>query len=149
MRNYFEVFAELQTNKTQFVEIVLVSARGSTPANAGARAIVVASGIICGTVGGGKVEAKAISHAQNLLNSVENLVDFVIWNLQKDVGMTCGGEVKLYFEVHNHNAWKVAVFGAGHVAQALVPLLTTLDCAITCIDSRAEWLNRLLSGKSK
>lgn len=145
MSSYFGTFSENLNNKTPFVEVVLVSARGSTPANAGARALVGADGLISGTVGGGKVEAKAIAYAQSLLaqTSSTTKVDFVVWNLQTDVDMTCGGEVKFYFELHNQNVWKIAVFGAGHVAQALIPTLLTFDCAVTCIDTREEWLNLL------
>jgi xanthine dehydrogenase accessory factor len=35
------------------------------------------------------------------------------------------------------------VFGAGHVAQQLVDVLVRLDCRVTCIDTREEWLARL------
>ncbi len=65
------------------------------------------------------------------------------WNLQTDIGMTCGGEVKLFFDVHATTAWPIVVFGAGHVAQALVRLLVQLDCHVTCIDTREEWLAKL------
>jgi xanthine dehydrogenase accessory factor len=57
--------------------------------------------------------------------------------------MTCGGTVRLYFEVFNQNKWEITVFGAGHVSQALIPLLLTLDCHVTCIDPREEWLGKL------
>ncbi|HKB80399.1 MAG TPA: XdhC family protein, partial [Thermoanaerobaculia bacterium] len=61
----------------------------------------------------------------------------------KDVGMTCGGVVKLYFESHNARRWNIVVFGAGHVANALITLLVHFDCAVTCIDPRKEWLEKL------
>jgi xanthine dehydrogenase accessory factor len=70
---------------------------------------------------------------------------FFVWNLQKDVGMTCGGEVKLYFEAQGTKTWDIAVFGAGHVAQALVPLLCTLECRVHCFDPRSEWIEPLPS----
>jgi xanthine dehydrogenase accessory factor len=35
------------------------------------------------------------------------------------------------------------VFGAGHVASAVVACLGQLDCHVTCIDPRAEWLDRI------
>lgn len=59
--------------------------------------------------------------------------------------MTCGGAVKLYFEPHPAGgaAWTIAIFGAGHIAQALLPVLIPLPCALACFDSRAEWLDRL------
>jgi xanthine dehydrogenase accessory factor len=70
---------------------------------------------------------------------------FAEWTLKTDVGMTCGGAVKLYFEPHPAEgaAWTIAIFGAGHVAQALLPVLAPLPCALLCFDSRAEWIARL------
>jgi xanthine dehydrogenase accessory factor len=57
--------------------------------------------------------------------------------------MTCGGIVKLYFESHNVGRWRIVVFGAGHVANAVVSTLVHLDCNLTCIDPREEWLAKL------
>jgi xanthine dehydrogenase accessory factor len=57
--------------------------------------------------------------------------------------MTCGGIVRVYFEAFNVTRWKIVVFGAGHVANTLVDLLVKLDCRVTCIDPREEWLERL------
>jgi xanthine dehydrogenase accessory factor len=72
---------------------------------------------------------------------------FVNWALRADVGMTCGGSVKLYIEPHaagGHGAaWPVWIFGAGHVVQALVPVLAPLDCLLTVVDPRREWLDKL------
>jgi xanthine dehydrogenase accessory factor len=137
---------ELHQKQIPFVEIILVDARGSTPADQGCRAIIGLNGLIAGTVGGGKVEARAINFALEMLNDESALKSsFVTWNLQKDIGMTCGGEVKLFFQVYNTNNWNIAVFGAGHVAISLISLLTTLDCKITCIDPRIEWLDKIVN----
>jgi xanthine dehydrogenase accessory factor len=58
--------------------------------------------------------------------------------------MTCGGEVTLFFECLGGNGdWTVALFGAGHVAQALCRILVTLDCRILVFDSRKDWLAAL------
>jgi len=37
----------------------------------------------------------------------------------------------------------VAVFGAGHVAAALAHCLSQLDCRLSCIDPRQEWLDKI------
>lgn len=106
--------------------------------------IVTPQGLHTGTVGGGKVERKAIEESQRLLRSdVEQPTRSVEWNLNQDVGMTCGGSVHLVFEVFNRQTWHIVVYGAGHVAQALIPILLTLECQVTCIDSRPEWLEKL------
>jgi xanthine dehydrogenase accessory factor len=58
--------------------------------------------------------------------------------------MTCGGWVSVYFEVRGRAlGWNVAIFGAGHIAQVPCRFLAELDCRVTCIDTRPEWLERL------
>ena len=69
--------------------------------------------------------------------------ELVTWNLQTDIGMTCGGEVKFFFELYLCNDWKISLFGAGHIAQALVPILLQMNCRVTWLDQRQDWLSRL------
>ena len=104
--------------------------------------LVTAQGIAVGTVGGGKIEARALTEAALMLQNGA-ASQFASWNLQTDLGMTCGGMARLFFETFNLSRWNIAIFGAGHVAQALVRVLLPLPCAITCFDSRGEWLERL------
>ena len=135
-----ELFDALQS----FVTITLVAIRGSAPQVIGAKAIVTSDGIEAGTVGGGKIEAAAVEHARMLLEKQDDqpICELVKWNLQTDIGMTCGGEVQLMFEVVRNDAWPIVVFGAGHISQQLVPLLLTLNCRVTWIDPRMEWLSK-------
>lgn len=144
MPTFFDALGELMAAEVPLVTVTIVDTVGSVPQDRGAKAIVTADGLHFGTVGGGKVETKAIAEAQKMLRGeIADTTHFVQWNLNKDVGMTCGGIVKLYFEAHNAGRWKIVVFGAGHTAQALVSLLVHLDCHLTCIDPRNEWLSRL------
>lgn len=143
---YIQRYMELADTGTPFVSVTMVDAIGSTPQDAGSKMLVTAGGNFYGTVGGGRVEAKAIDHALAMLNDKTDepkRTDFIDWNLQKDVGMTCGGSVKLYFESTNHRPWRIVIFGAGHVTQSLVRLLAALPCRATCIDPRADWLAKL------
>ncbi len=130
---------------TSFVCVTLVEIKGSTPRAQGGRMLVTASGLYSGTVGGGLVEAKALEFAQEFLDETDISAEtkFVQWNLNRDIGMSCGGSVKLFFERFHTNPWEIVIFGAGHVAQALIPLLLTLDCKLTCFDTRSEWLGKL------
>lgn len=136
-------WAFCQDIREAFQVVTLVFGRGHVPQDLGAKAIITKSGLVYGTVGGGKVEAKAIQRAQERLKNEAKDPELLCWNLQRDVGMTCGGEMTLLFESHGSEKWQIAVFGAGHVAQALVPLLSTLDCRIFCIDPREEWLKKI------
>lgn len=138
-----KVAENLRTDQIPFVTITLVHIVGSSPQDVGARALVTSEGLYAGTVGGGKVELKAIAHAKSLLSSSATH-DFQQWNLKTDVGMTCGGVVSFFFEVYRpQDSWNIAVFGAGHVAQELVRTLLPLNCQVFCIDPRKDWLDKL------
>ena len=143
---YIEQLAKLVATGKPFVAVTMVEAIGSTPQDMGTKMLVTESGLTFGTVGGGRIEFKAIEQAQQMLTAVGTECRmFAEWNLQRDVGMTCGGVVKLFFEAYNVDDWHIVIFGAGHVAQALVSCLLQLDCRITCIDGRTEWLAKLPS----
>ena len=144
---FYEQLVTLEREGTGFILVVLVEALGSTPQDSGAKMLVTTAGRHIGTVGGGRVEARAISVAQEMLASTTGLATprFVNWSLKGDVGMTCGGSVKLYFEPHapTGKEWPIAIFGAGHIVQALVPVLLPLPCSLTVCDPRADWLGQL------
>jgi xanthine dehydrogenase accessory factor len=141
---FLETLNELIAAEVPLVTVTVVDTAGSVPQDRGAKMIVTGNGLHYGTVGGGKVETKAIAEAQRMLHGERaESTHFVQWSLNKDVGMTCGGVVKLYFEAHNSGRWNIVVFGAGHVANALITLLVHFDCAITCVDPRPEWLDKL------
>lgn len=138
----WEQIAALRREGVDAVVVTITAARGSVPGQIGAKAIVTAGGLISGNLGGGKVEAKAIEHAVAFLKGDEPCLGLT-WNLQRDVGMTCGGEMGFLFEkVAADVPWHLAVFGAGHVAQALVPVLATLACRIDVFDTRSDWLEK-------
>ena len=141
--SYIEALSSLAFSGVPFVSVTMVQSAGSTPQDAGSKMLVTPAGRVHGTVGGGKVEHAAIQFAIEMIQDVTRDREIVDWNLQRDIGMTCGGWVKLYFEVYNRNDWHIFVFGAGHVSQALIRVLLTLDCRITCVDSRSDWLDRI------
>lgn len=134
---------ELQLKARDFVIVTLLDIKGSAPQNIGAKMLVSSEGLEFGTIGGGKVELHALGVSKKILetNVLQN-PSIVTWNLQKDIGMSCGGEVKILFEHYTKPSWKIVIFGAGHIAQALTRTLAPLNCHITCVDSRKEWLDK-------
>lgn len=148
MPTFFEQLVDLVNRDIPCVSVTLVDVIGSVPNRPGAKMIVTSDGLLTGTVGGGKVEKRAIDEALRLLNGTRlHETWFVQWSLNQDIGMTCGGSVKLYFEAFHVGTWQIVIFGAGHVSHALISILITLDCRITCIDPREEWLSRLPDSK--
>jgi len=141
--NFLSAFKEFLENEQEFVVVTLVKKIGAAPQEIGAKAIVTRQGLEYGTVGGGKVEKRAIEQARQMLESNSSCA-FYDWNLQKDIGMTCGGVVSFFLERYSAvNPFCLVIFGAGHIAQALIRLLLHLDCRVICFDSREEWLNKL------
>ena len=95
----------MQTMKQQFsagMDLILVTvtaASGATPRGAGARMLVNEQGRICGTIGGGAVEHRAIQIAQTVL--MEKSSRYHDFTLTRDdvekLGMICGGAVQVFF----------------------------------------------------
>ena len=144
-RSFIQQIESLHRAGTPFCVATIVDARGSIPQIVGARAIFTGKGLAHGTVGGGTLEVTCQKKARELLSGDKAVsTEFQRYNLQKDLGMTCGGELALFFEVHRQElSWNIVVFGAGHVAQSLCRFLVELDCHVVCVDTRAEWLDRL------
>jgi xanthine dehydrogenase accessory factor len=152
MSGYWEHLHQLLSAGKPFVAVTLVDVVASAPGTPGAKMLVTEQGLEFGTIGGGSLEMKTLAEAQAMLaaggarpaepgTAARNR--FVEWDLRRDVGMTCGGVVRLYFEAHNLGNWQIAIFGAGHCSQALVRLLLTLPCQVTVIDPRSQWLAKL------
>jgi xanthine dehydrogenase accessory factor len=141
----FRRMHELSERGEPFAVCTLLSSMGHAPQEPGAKALITREGLCEGTVGGGKLENKAIQTARALLENPPAAAKPIIhdWDLQKDVGMSCGGRAALLFEVFGAQAWAICIFGAGHVAQALTRALLPLSCRLTCVDTRADWVERL------
>ena len=140
---HIEKLSQLAKAGEPFVVVTMIETQGSSPQELGAKMLVDSSGLVHGTIGGGKVEHRAIEHATQMLIEASKNREVLEWNLNRDIGMTCGGIVKFFFEVYNREDWQIVIFGAGHVAQALVRVLQNLNCQVTCIDTRQEWLDRM------
>ncbi len=143
--SFYQKVIELIERSESFVVVTVTSTHGSAPTDVGSKMIVSAAGLYDGSVGGGRVEAKAIDHAQEMLRGglANSTTD---WSLKADVGMTCGGRVAFYYEAHNVATWKIVIFGAGHVSGAVARALNQLQCRVTCVDPRADWLAKLPAG---
>jgi xanthine dehydrogenase accessory factor len=144
-RAYIDRLGELAQTGRPFVAVTLVGIRGSAPQETGSKMLVDASGLVWGTVGGGRIEQAAIAHAVSMLgrDKTWRSTELVQWNLQTDIGMTCGGVVQLLFEAVNHRVWNIVIFGAGHVSAAVIECLKSIDCHVQCFDPREQWLDRI------
>ncbi|MEM7600339.1 MAG: xanthine dehydrogenase accessory protein XdhC [Verrucomicrobiota bacterium] len=145
--NPWEDIARLCEKGEDLVVVTITAVRGSVPGEEGAKAVITGQGLQAGTIGGGKIEAKAIEVARELLEKPKGKVLSHCWNLRKDVGMTCGGEMSLIFErITAKSSWHVVIFGAGHVAQSLIQVLARMKCRVDVVDPRPDWLGGIGAG---
>ncbi|MWV14125.1 xanthine dehydrogenase accessory protein XdhC [Pseudomonas sp. R-28-1W-6] len=146
MNNWLEALADLQQQDQPCVLVTVIEERGSTPRNAGAK-MVVAAERSHDTIGGGHLEYKALQIAREMLAAGARQPRLERFTLGASLGQCCGGATVLLFEPMGRAQARIAVFGAGHVGRALVPLLASLPCKVRWIDSReAEFPDPLPRG---
>lgn len=137
MNNWISALADLQARDEPCVLVTIIEELGSTPRNAGSK-MVVGADRIYDTIGGGHLEFKAMEIAREMLASGQPATRLERFSLGASLGQCCGGVNVLLFEPMGRPQARIAVFGAGHVGRALVPLLAGLPCQVRWIDSRAE-----------
>ncbi len=135
MNNWISALADLQARGEPGILVTIIEELGSTPRNAGSK-MVVSAERIHDTIGGGHLEYKAMEIAREMLASGTRQTRLERFNLGASLGQCCGGVNVLLFEPMGEPVAQIAVFGAGHVGRALVPLLASLPCRVRWIDSR-------------
>lgn len=133
--------------------MTVISIAGSTPREAGSKMVVTDAQSI-DTIGGGHLEFDAIKTAREMLSGGtrgknNTSTEIRSYPLSSKLGQCCGGAVKVLFEVCNRHAQHIAIFGAGHVAKALVPILAQLPLRISWIDSREDLFSHPLPANVK
>lgn len=118
--------------------VVVTDVKGSTPRDPGARMLVAGGRIVWGTIGGGKLELLARDHAKELLSQGRAVSETKAYPLAESAGQCCGGSVSVFFETFHWARPTIAIFGAGHVGQALASLAPWMGANVLLIDNRTE-----------
>ena len=147
MESWFKVVNTLEQLGEPYVLITVMGARGSTPRDSGTKMVVTANESYC-TIGGGHLEYMAIEHARDMIkkgkpdfkdgSKSETKTDQKIehFPLGAKLGQCCGGSTSLFFELFTGAELNIVLFGAGHVAKTLVPILAQLPCRLFWVDNR-------------
>lgn len=129
------------------VLVTVLATRGSVPRDAGTWMAVFAQDLLA-TIGGGRLELDAIEMARSMLHVAATPLQEHSFSLGPRLGQCCGGEVRLRFErIGSSDAealtrrlapvlTPVALFGGGHVGQALARVLALLPVELRWMDSR-------------
>lgn len=147
---------QLLSNDCDIVTARVTATSGSSPRHKDAYMIISSSGERAGTVGGGEIEHRTEEICRKTLKTKtpSSIYHFNLNTTGKDaLDMACGGEAEMlieYFEGGHPEKYTapparittVYIFGGGHVAQALEPLLRSADFKTVVIDDREEFASR-------
>lgn len=89
-------YAAVKVARENIAIVSVVETAGSVPREAGTR-MIVTSGDMFGTIGGGQLEFEAIAEARNRLKS-DLASGFVVYPLGPELGQCCGGSVTVLIE---------------------------------------------------
>ncbi|NRB67598.1 MAG: xanthine dehydrogenase accessory protein XdhC [Vibrio sp.] len=135
--NWIHELAQLEKNSEPCVMVTVLEDRGSVPRDAGTKMLVTRDRLIA-TIGGGHLEHIATKMAREMLLAGERSLKVERFNLGARLGQCCGGMATLSFEPIGTAQKHLVVFGAGHVAKALLHIVSTLPFRVTWIDERED-----------
>ena len=132
---YNEIQASLKHGERIAVATV-VKTIGAAPCGVGTKLLVHADGSINGSLSGAKVDAQAAQEAMQALHEGHSHLVHIHLDADQAVG-SCGATLELFIEILYPEP-RLIIAGAGHVAQALARLATSLDFRIVVIDDRRD-----------
>lgn len=139
MHLYSEI-AQLVAEGRSFVLATVIESGGSTPQKPGSKMVVLPDRTVRGTVGGGAIEMQIIQASMELLDSPQPH-RIIETHLTHDLGMCCGGKMKIFLEKHSKIP-KLWIYGGGHVGRELAGLAKQVGFRVTVVDERPEWASR-------
>lgn len=134
---WLTALAECQQRGIPAVLVTVLRTAGSTPRECGSKMLVTAQHSY-DSIGGGHLEYQSTLHARTMLDTSSAPQQLQEFNLGADLGQCCGGKVQVLFERLVTTIPTLTLFGAGHVAKALLPLLIPLPINVRWVDSREE-----------
>ena len=144
--------------RNNIILATIIKAKGSVPRNENV-SMAISSSKQYGTIGGGELEYQVIKESNDLLNNLDCNQKIIELPLGPTLGQCCGGFVKIQLskfkngknlllkhdlkeQIINQNQ-NLYIFGAGHVANALLSKLDGVGFNIFVIDSRENFISKI------
>lgn len=141
-KTWFDALHQCQQQGKSYVLVTLLATAGSTPRNGGTK-MLVCDDCTFDTIGGGHLEFAVIKQARAMLIENNSSQKVEHYPLSSKLGQCCGGATNVLFEVFTQHTQHIAIYGMGHVAKALVPILAQLPLQISWIDNRQNMLDEI------
>ncbi len=140
--------------------VEVARAKGSTPREQGAW-MLVSSGAIFGTIGGGQLEYMAIDKTRQTLREQRRSALALSIPLGPEIGQCCGGRVEVAIrsldaasckrllrrvEAADDALPRIFIFGGGHVGHALAEAFVLLPVRAVVVETRADAVEDMPDG---
>ncbi len=142
VKSWFQAIEQCHLSGKSYVLVTLLASAGSTPRSQGTK-MVITEDQIFDTIGGGHLEYDVISKAKKILLKNQSHQSIEHYPLSSKLGQCCGGATNVLFELINEQTQSLWIFGAGHVARALVPIVAQLPYHIRWIDNRKDMIDSI------
>jgi len=134
--NWYQAVALCEDQGEPYVLVTVLGVTGSVPREPASKMVVTGTQSY-DTIGGGHLEYRICQQARERLAKKDFISEMANFPLGASLGQCCGGSVSVLLEAHPGCEQELVIFGAGHVAKALVTILGGLPWRVTWIDERA------------
>ncbi len=136
-QKWFEAVQKCEQRGIAYVIATVLGVAGSSPRDQGSKMVITMDQEV-DTLGGGHLEFKVMEHARELIKKGEAGNQIKHYPLGASLGQCCGGSVTVLLESFVMQGLNITVFGAGHVAKALMNILGAMPGQIRWVDNRID-----------
>lgn len=135
--NWYQAVADCERAGEPYVLVTILGVAGSVPREPSSKMVVTGEQTY-DTIGGGHLEYRIIARAREQLVARQYRCELEHFPLGASLGQCCGGSVSVLLEGQAGSEANVVIFGAGHVARALVTITGDLPWRVTWVDQRPD-----------
>jgi len=143
MPDLFDEILKIRAEGRRGVVATIISTKGSTPRETGAKMLILEDGKFLGSVGGGCMEAEVWQEAMKVMAEDKPRtihLDLTGRNAEEG-GMICGGVMDIYIEPIAPSP-RVFIFGGGHISLSLSKMSTMVGFQAVVVDDRPQFANK-------
>ena len=134
--NWYQAVAHCEAVGEPYVLVTVLGVTGSVPREPASKMVITGEHSY-DTIGGGHLEYRIGQQARERLARQDYTSEMAHFPLGASLGQCCGGSVSVLIEAHPGCEQELLIFGAGHVACALVTIMGEMPWRITWADQRA------------
>ena len=143
MPDLFDEILRLRAEGRRGAVATIISTKGSTPRETGAKMLILEDGKFLGSVGGGCMEAEVWQEAMKVMaeDKPKTIHLDLTGRKAEEGGMICGGVMDIYIEPITPSS-RVFIFGGGHISLSLSKMSTMVGFQAVVVDDRPQFANK-------